>query len=132
MIEEAFIRLYAHDFVQFAGRAELGHEVDASVDKRMADARAHAILMDARKGSDHLASLISRLREEATQFNGRVMLKGTDPEEAAQRHRRFLNRVAERLSRPVEARATTDRPAMSALSGLTRRAARPTLAVEPA
>jgi hypothetical protein len=132
MIEESFIRLYAHDLVQFAGRAELGQEVDAGVDKRMADARSHAVLMDARKGSDHLASLISRLREEAVQFNGRVMLKGTDPEAAALRRRRFLNRVADRLSRPAEVSAGTASPPMSATTGLTRRAARPTLHVEAA
>lgn len=130
MIEESFIRLYAHDFVQFAGRAELGQEVDAGVDKRMADARSHAVLMDARKGSDHLASLILRLREEAVQFNGRVMLKGADPEAAALRRRRFLDRVADRLSRPAEVRAGTASAPMSATTGLTRRATRPTLHVE--
>lgn len=132
MIEEAFIRLYAHDFVQFAGRAERGQEVDAGVDKRMADARSHAVLMDARKGSDHLASLISRLREEATHFNGRVMLKGADPDAAALRHRQFLDRVADRLSRPAEVCAGTACAPMSVVTGLTPRASRPTLHVETA
>ncbi len=132
MIEESFIRLYAHDFVQFAGRAELGQEVDAGVDKRMADARSHAMLMDTRKGSDHLASLISRLREEAVHFNGRAMLKGADPEAAALRHYRFLHRVADSLSSPAEVCAGTASAPMSAMTGLTRRAARPTLQVDTA
>ena len=131
MIEEAFIRLYAHDFVQFAGRAELGQDVAAGVDKRMADARAHAVLMDARKGSDHLASLISRLREEATQFNGRVMLRGTDPEEASGRHRAFLDRIADLLSRPAAAGSGPVNKPMSAVTRLTRSAARQTVAAEP-
>ena len=129
MIEESFIRLYAHDFVQFAGRAELGQNVAAGVDRRMAEARSHAVVMDAGKGSDHLACLISRLREEARQFKGRVMLKGSDPHEAALRHRRFLNGVADRLAQPAEVRATTARSTISIMRGLDRRPLRPAMAV---
>lgn len=128
MIEESFIRLYAHDFVQFAGRSELGQDVAQGVDKRMADARSHAALMDARKGSDHLAALVTRLYEEAAQFNSRVMLRGTDPAEAAARHRLFLLAIADKLSRPAEAGPAPR--TMSAVTRLTRRAAQPTLAVE--
>ena len=128
MIEDAFIRLYAHDFVQFSGRNELGQDVTAGVAKRMADARSHAEVMDAHKGSDHLASLISRLREEANHFSGRMMLKGADPAEAARRHRRFLNGIADSLSQSVEAVPPASGSARASRAGLTLRPVRRTVA----
>ncbi|RZJ39504.1 MAG: hypothetical protein EON87_19810 [Brevundimonas sp.] len=89
MIEESFVRLYAHDFVQFAGRSELGQDVDEALTRRVREARSHAVLMDRHKGSDHLAALIERVRDEAGRFVGRPMLKDTDPAAAAGRHKRF-------------------------------------------
>jgi len=129
MIEEAFVRMYAHDFVQFAGRAELGQDVEPGVARRMSEARSHAVLMDARKGADHLASLVSRLRDEAAHFSGRMMLKGTDPEAAARRHRQFLDGVADSLSRPAKG-LSAEGSVQPAMSGLTRRTARRTLPIQ--
>lgn len=100
MIEESFVRLYAHDFVQFAGRSELGQDVDEALVRRVREARSHAVLMDRHKGSDHLAALIVRLRDEAGRFVGRPMLKDADPVAAAGRHKRFLTDVADVLSEP--------------------------------
>lgn len=120
MIEESFVRLYAHDFVQFAGRAELGQEIEPGLTRRLSDARAHSALMDARKGSGHLAALVSRLHEESSRFTGRAMLKGADPVQAEKRHRAFLARIADLLSRPHEEDIDERRR-------LTRRNARPTL-----
>ena len=100
MIEESFVRLYAHDFVQFAGRSELGQDVDDALTRRLREARSHAVLMDRHKGSDHLAALIVRLRDEAGRFVGRPMLKDTDPVAAAERHKRFLLDIADVLSEP--------------------------------
>ena len=75
MIEDSYVRLYAHDFVQMAGRSELGQDVQGAVDTRLAAARAHAVIMDARKGPGHLNALVSRLRDLAPEFSGRVMLR---------------------------------------------------------
>ncbi|KQS54377.1 hypothetical protein ASG17_12130 [Brevundimonas sp. Leaf363] len=100
MIEESFVRLYAHDFVQFAGRSELGQDVDEALTRRVREARSHAVLMDRHKGSDHLAALIERVRDEAGRFVGRPMLKDTDPAAAAGRHKRFLVDIADVLSEP--------------------------------
>ena len=100
MIEESFVRLYAHDFVQFAGRSELGQDVDEALTRRLREARSHAVLMDRHKGSDHLAALIVRLRDEAGRFVGRPMLKDADPVAAADRHKRFLIDIADVLSEP--------------------------------
>lgn len=98
MIEDSYVRLYAHDFVQMAGRSELGQDVQGAVDKRLADARAHAVIMDARKGPGHLNALVSRLRDLAPEFSGRVMLKDANLEQAGQRRLVFLNRIADALA----------------------------------
>ncbi|WP_420471233.1 hypothetical protein [Brevundimonas sp. FT23042] len=100
MIEESFVRLYAHDFVQMARKSELGQDVDAMLQRRLTEARRHADLMDARKGPGHLAVLASRIRDEAQRFDGRTMLHGADPRHAAQRHLRFLSGVADSLGTP--------------------------------
>lgn len=97
MIEDAYVRLYAHDFVQMAGRSELGQDVNAAVEKRLVDARAHAVIMDARKGPGHLEALIRRLRDVAPEFTGRVMLKDANPVQAAERRLVFLTRIADSL-----------------------------------
>ena len=121
MIEESFVRLYAHDFVQFAARAELGQEIEPSLTRRLSDARAHSELMDARKGSGHLDALVARLNEEGSRFTGRALLKGADPVQAAMRHRAFLARVADLLSHERAEDGVDER------ARLTRRNARPTL-----
>jgi plasmid stabilization system protein ParE len=100
MIEESFVRMYAHDFKQLAGRSELGQDVDDALTRRLCEARAHAVLMDQRKGSDHLAALVGRLRDEAGRFVGRPMLKDADPVAAAVRHQRFLTEIADVLAEP--------------------------------
>lgn len=101
MIEESFVRLYAHDFIQMAVKSELGQDVDAALQRRLAEARSHAALMDARKGSGHLTALIERIRDEAPRFDGRAMLRGADPSMAAKRRHRFLTKVADALVRPM-------------------------------
>lgn len=101
MIEESFVRLYAHDFRQFAARAEMGQEVEPRLSKRLDEARKHCALMTQRKGADYRAALVARLREEASRFNDRAMLKDADPQQAAKRHRQFLGRIADLLARPA-------------------------------
>ena len=98
MIEENFIRLYARDFVMLSVKSELGQDVEAQRDRKVTDARSHSQVMDARKGSDHLAALTARLRQEATRFDDRGLLAGADPAEAAERRRVFLNAVADELA----------------------------------
>ena len=97
MIVENFIRLYAHDFSQMAGRAEMGQDVDDALARRLRDADTHAQVMDQRKGKGHLTALVARIREEASVFNGRVIRSGADPVEAAARRKAFLSDVADTL-----------------------------------
>ncbi|WP_312205392.1 hypothetical protein [Brevundimonas sp.] len=115
MIEESFVRLYAHDFIQMAVKSELGQDVDAALQRRLAEARSHAALMDARKGSAHLTALIERIRDEAPRFDGRAMLRGADPSMAAKRRHRFL-KVADALVRPM----TKPSSSLRAISASTR------------
>lgn len=105
MIVENFIRLYAHDFSQMAGRAEMGQDVDEALARRVRDADNHAQVMDQRKGKGHLTALVARIREEAALFNGRVMRHGADPAEAAERRQVFLSDVADTLEQLRAARA---------------------------
>lgn len=98
MIEENFIRLYARDFVMLSVKSELGQDVEALRERKLSDARSHAQVMDARKGSDHLAALTVRVREEATRFDDRGLQAGTNPAEAAERRHAFLNAVADELA----------------------------------
>ena len=100
MIEESFVRMYAHDFVQLAWRSEIGQLVQEPLRRRMDDLRRHSDLMLVRKGADHLAAVIARLRDEAERFNPRMLQKNTDPVGAQKRHRTFLLDVAEQLSAP--------------------------------
>lgn len=102
MIEENFIRLYARDFVMLSVKSELGQDVEAQRERKLVDARSHAQVMDARKGSDHLAALTERVREEAVRFDDRGLQAGTDPVEAAERRRAFLNAVADELAETGE------------------------------
>jgi hypothetical protein len=103
MIEESFVRLYAHDFVQMAVRSGLGQDVDAALQRRLAEARTHAVLMDDRKSKGHLAALISRVRDEACRVDGRGVRVGEDPAVAARGRLRFLSAVAEALTGPAPA-----------------------------
>lgn len=106
VIEESFVRLYAHDFVQMAWRSEIGQLVQEPLRRRMDDLRRHADLMQVRKGADHLAAVIARLRDEAERFNPRMLQKYADPAGAQKRHRTFLLDVAEQLSAPPTAEAS--------------------------
>ena len=124
VIEENFIRLYARDFVQLSVKSELGQDVDGALERKMADARNHSGVMDARKGSDHLAALTERLREEADRFDGRGLLAGTDPVAAAERRHGFLNAVADRLAAAPggEAEGLVASLSLAPISRRTRRA----------
>lgn len=106
LIEENFIRLYAHDFSQMAGRVEMGQDVDEALARRVRDADTHAQVMDQRKGKGHLTALVARIREEADLFNGRVMRQGADPAEAAARRQTFLFHVADTLEHLRAVRAS--------------------------
>ena len=127
MIEENFIRLYARDFVHLSIRAELGYGINAPLDRKLGEARNHAQVMDARKGSNHLAALRVRLREEAIRFDGRGLLAGTDPELAAERRRNFLNGIADQLAEPSEGEpsALAASPALAPVSARRRSARSP-------
>ncbi|RZJ31483.1 MAG: hypothetical protein EON85_03235 [Brevundimonas sp.] len=113
MIEESFVRLYAHDFVQLAWRSEIGQPVIEPLRRRMDDLRRHSDLMLIRKGADHLTAVIARLRDEAERFNPRMVQKGIDPLDAQKRHRIFLLDVAEQLSAaPMAEDSTMSLPAI--------------------
>ncbi|MGX1691966.1 hypothetical protein RSD66_01095 [Brevundimonas sp. S1H14] len=105
MIEESFVRLYAQDFVQMAVRSGLGQDVDAALQRRLTEARIHAVVMDDRKSKGHLAALVRRVRDEAGRVDGRAMRYGDDPALAAQRRLRFLSGVAEALNAPPPSRS---------------------------
>lgn len=100
MIEEAFLRMYATDFVHLAARAEQGQDVGDALRRRISETRVHAALMDRRKAAGHLEALVDRLQEEAGRFSGRGLPRGDDPAPAFARHRAFLSDVAARLSEP--------------------------------
>lgn len=124
MIEENFVRLYARDFVMLSVRSELGQDVEVQRERKVIDARSHSRVMDARKGSNHLAALTVRLREEATRFDGRGMLAGADLAAAAERRHAFLNAVADELAtaREDEANAVADSLQLAPIARRTHRA----------
>jgi hypothetical protein len=98
MIEESYVRLYANDFSRLASRAEINPLDPALLSKRMAEARVHAGVMDAKKGEGHLAALVARLRDEARRPRARGMAGSIDTATAMAHHHRFLNTVADALS----------------------------------
>lgn len=99
MIEEGFVRLYAHDFAALAARAEGGSDVEAMLRKRVEEARSHAVLMDARKGEGHLPAVVERVLHEAGREDVRFVRNGQDVPGALARRREFLLRVADLLNR---------------------------------
>lgn len=101
MIEESYVRLYAADFARLAVRAELRPLEPALVPKRIAEARIHAGVMDAKKGYGHLEALITRLRDEARRPIWRTAGRSTIDPELVEQRQRFLNGVADTLSAPV-------------------------------
>ncbi len=101
MIEEGFVRMYAHDFTTLAARAESGAEVELLVQKRIGEARSHAALMDARKGDGHLPAVVERIRAESARDDVRTLRAGEDVEGALARRREFLLRIADVLDTPV-------------------------------
>lgn len=103
MIEEGFVRLYAHDFATLAARAETGIDVDGLLRKRIDEARSHAVLMDARKGAGHLAAVADRVEHEAAREDVRVIRDGAQIAGALERRRAFLLGVAADLRQPVAA-----------------------------
>lgn len=86
--------MYARDFAALAAKAEMGLEVEAAVRKRIGETRAHAALMDARKGQGHLAAVVERLKLDSRRASVREMRVGADPEAALARREAFLVRVA--------------------------------------
>lgn len=105
MIEESFVRLYAYDFVQMAVRSGLGQDVDAALQRRLAEARTHAVVMDNHKSKGHLAALINRVRDEASRVDSRAARYGDDPALAAHQRFHFLLGVAEALDVPPPTRS---------------------------
>lgn len=105
MIEENFVRLYAYDFVQMAVRSGLGQDVDAALQRRLAEARTHAVVMDNHKSKGHLAALINRVRDEANRVDSRAVRYGDDPALAAHQRFRFLSGVAQALDAPPPMRS---------------------------
>lgn len=71
---------------------------DPALAKRIADARKHADVMDARKGDGHLAALIARLHDEARRPNSNSRIGSIDEADTVGRRHRFLCMVAERLA----------------------------------
>lgn len=103
MIEEGFVRMYAHDFTTLAARAETGTDVEALVQKRISEARSHAALMDARKGEGHLPAVAERVALEAAREDVRTIRAGEDVPGALARRKAFLLRIVEILGAPVSA-----------------------------
>lgn len=103
MIEEGFVRMYAHDFTTLAARAETGTDVEALVQKRIGEARSHAALMDARKGDGHLPAVAERLTLEAAREDVRTIRAGEDVPGALARRKAFLLRIVDILRAPVSA-----------------------------
>ncbi len=101
MIEEGFVRMYAHDFATLAARAETGTDVEALVQKRIGEARSHAAIMDARKGDGHLPAVADRLVLEAARDDVRMIRAGEDIPGALARRRAFLNRIVDILRSPT-------------------------------
>lgn len=97
-MEESFVSLYAKDFVRMAARAELRPLEPSVLPKRMAEARVHAHVMDAKKGGGHLEALIVRLRDEACRPASSYRLAINL--EAGRNRQLFLVSVADALSRP--------------------------------
>jgi hypothetical protein len=124
LIEENFIRLYARDFVMLSVRSELGQPIESQCERKVTEARSHSQVMDARKGSDHLAALTVRLREEADRFDGRGLLAGADPIQAAERRHVFLNGIADQLATTgeIQANALADSLQLAPVARRTRRA----------
>ena len=94
MIEEGFVQMYTRDFAALAAKAEAGLEVEAALHKRINETRAHATLMDARKGEGHLAAVAERLKLESRRTSVREMRVGADPDATLARREAFLVRVA--------------------------------------
>ncbi len=107
MIEEGFVRLYAHDFTALAARAETGMDVEAQVLKRVDEAKSHAALMDARKGTGHLPAVVERLTHEAERQDARAIRAAEDIAGALARRKAFLMRVVKLLG------AQTAKPSMA-------------------
>ena len=63
--EEGFIQLYVRDFTNLASKAESGQEVEQAVQRRVREARQHAVIMDARKEAGHLDAVCERLKLES-------------------------------------------------------------------
>lgn len=100
MIEEGFVRMYAHDFAALAARAEGGSDVDALVRKRIEEARSHAALMDARKGEGHLPAVADRVAHEAEREDVRFVRAGQDVPGALARRKEFLLQIVDLLRSP--------------------------------
>lgn len=101
MIEEGFVRMYAHDFTTLAARAENGTDVELMVQKRIGEARSHAALMDARKGDGHLPAVAERLIVEAAREDVRTIRAGEDVPGALARRKAFLLRIVDMLRAPA-------------------------------
>jgi hypothetical protein len=100
LIEESYVRLYATDFARLAVRAETRPLEPGALSRRIAEARSHAGVMDARKGEGHLEALVSRLRDAARRpLTPNRSGPEVDAEVLRTRHV-FLNDVADTLSRP--------------------------------
>ena len=111
MIEDGFVQMYTRDFSALAAKSESGLEVEAALHKRLAEARAHATLMDSRKTPGHLAAIAERVKLEARRTDAlHQMRPGADPTAALARRKVFLDRVAEMLEADAPA---TDRATMA-------------------
>src|SRR5690606_15040629 len=82
------------DFALMAARAEAGGDVEAALQRRVNDLRAHAEIMDARKAPGHLEAVIERLKAESDRSEVRHGRLGPDAPAELARRRAFLMRVA--------------------------------------
>ena len=101
MIEESYVRLYANDFARLAVRAELRPDDADMLPRRIAEARVHAGVMDARKGAGHLEALVTRLRDEARRPASANRGRLVEEADVLAKRQRFLNGVADTLSQPA-------------------------------
>ena len=107
MAETNFVNLYTREFISLAGRDPSGPGLEEALARKISDARAHAVLMDAKKGGSHLEAIAQALEAQASR-SAAGTYKAPPPEEWEARAV-FLRRSAALL------RGETPAPQMPAM-----------------
>jgi hypothetical protein len=92
MTEQSFVNLYARDFVSLATRDPDGAGLEEALARKVAEARDHAALMDARKGEGHVEAIAAALEAQAARPAAHAFRSHSEEEWAARAA--FLRRSA--------------------------------------